>query len=113
MVNLGDIRVEPTGEGTATIHLRGEFDMSNVREVEAVAYEHLGAGVRTLCLDLHDVVFMDSSMLNLMVNLRKRLAERGGTFQIQPNLEIEKLLEITGLGGLFDLAQYGDAQPDR
>jgi anti-sigma B factor antagonist len=109
-VSLGEIRVDATGEHAATIHLSGEFDLSNVRKVEAVAYEHVGAGVRELCLDLHDVSFMDSSMLNLLVNLRKRLAQRGGSFRIQPNLEVEKLLEITGLGGLFELVEDPDEQ---
>jgi anti-anti-sigma factor len=110
-VSLGEIRVEATGEGSATIQLRGEFDQSNVREVEAVAFGHIGAGARDLCLDLHDVTFMDSSMRNLLVNLRKRLSERRGNFQIQPNLEVEKLLEMTGLGGLFDLSALPDETP--
>jgi hypothetical protein len=47
---------------------------------------------------------MDSSMLNLMVNLRKRLISRRGDLSVQPNMQVQKLLEISGLGGLFDLA---------
>lgn len=90
-------------DGTATISLRGEFDLSNVRDVEAAAFEAVGAGVRDLCLNVREVTFMDSSMLNLLVNLRKHLRDRGGEFRIQPNVEITQLLELTGLGGLFEL----------
>jgi anti-sigma B factor antagonist len=96
-VNLGKFSVERKDE-TATIHLRGEFDLSNVRDVEACAFELVGARVRELCLDVHEVTFMDSSMLNLLVNLRRRLQERRGEFRVEPNLQITKLLELSGLG---------------
>ena len=102
-MNLGEFDVE-VSDGTATITLRGEFDLSNVREVEAVAYEQLGAGVRNLRLNVREVAFMDSSMLNLLVNLRRRLCERGGQLTIEPNADVTKLLELTGLGDLFALA---------
>lgn len=99
---LGELDVELREDG-ATIRLRGEFDLSNVRDVERAALEQLDTGVRELCLDVHEVTFMDSSMLNLLVELRRRLHTRRGELRIQPNLEITKLLELTGLGDLFDL----------
>jgi anti-anti-sigma factor len=104
---LGEFDVEVHGE-RATIRLRGEFDLSNVREVEAAAFEQTDSGVRDLCLDLHEVTFMDSTMLNLLVDLRKRLGDRGGEFRIQPNVEMATLLKLTGLSGLFDLVESSD-----
>ena len=92
-------------DGSATINLRGEFDLSNVRDVEAAAFEAVGAGVRELCVNVREVTFMDSSMLNLLVNLRKRLRERGGQLRIQPNVQVTQLLELTGLGDLFELVE--------
>lgn len=106
-MTLGEIALEASGPRAARLRLIGEFDLSNVREVEALAYEQIGAGVRDLCFDLQAVTFIDSSMLNLLVNLHKRLATRGGTLTLDPNLEIEKLLEMTGLLALFQLAGPG------
>jgi anti-sigma B factor antagonist len=115
-VNLGEFSVERKDE-TATIHLRGEFDLSNVRDVEACAFELVGARVRELCLDVHEVTFMDSSMLNLLVNLRRRLQERRGEFRVEPNLQITKLLELSGLGsrssGVVPHPGRGVAKPTR
>lgn len=101
-MSLGEFEVE-VSDGAATITLRGEFDLSNVRELEAVADEQVAAG-RSLCLNVSEVTFMDSSMLNLLVNLRKKLRERGGRLTIRPNVQVTQLLELTGLGDLFELA---------
>lgn len=109
-MSLGEFSVEQEDQA-ATIHLRGEFDLSNVREIEAAAFELVEAGVRELCLDLYEVSFVDSSMLNLLVNLRKRLRARGGAFRVEPNLQITKLLELTGLGELFDLVDSPPGGP--
>jgi anti-anti-sigma factor len=92
------------GPEPVTLRLSGEFDLANVAEVESVAGAAIDSGARHVCLDLDDVTFMDSSMLNLMVNLRKRLISRRGDLSVQPNMQVQKLLEISGLGGLFDLA---------
>ena len=46
-VDLGSFEIAQTN-GAATITLRGEFDLSNVREVEAAAFEAVGGGVREL-----------------------------------------------------------------
>jgi anti-sigma B factor antagonist len=101
--DAGEIAVVD-GPEVVTLQLSGEFDLGNVRDVERVADDLITAGARNMCLDVHAVTFMDSTMLNLMVNLRKRLVAHGGELSIQPNVHIKKLLEITGLGDLFDLA---------
>lgn len=98
----GRIAVHGDGE-VATLLLSGEFDLANVGEVEAAADGAIRAGAQRICLDLHAVTFMDSSMLNLMVNLRNRLAKRSGRLTIEPSMQIRKLLEISGLGELFEL----------
>ena len=68
-----------------------------------VAHGLLGRGVRELCIDLHELSFVDSSMLNVLVNVRASLRSRGGNLRIQPNMTISMLLEVAGLGELFDL----------
>jgi anti-anti-sigma factor len=111
-LELGRITVEHTDGESVRIALAGEFDLSNVREVEAAAYDSLGPEVRKVCVDLHEVTFMDSSMLNLLVNLRKRLLQRRGELVIQPSIRIAELLEISGLGGLFDLVDPSPGPPE-
>src|SRR3954451_23799499 len=101
-MTLGQTRIERDG-GTVRLVLTGEFDLSNVREVEAAAYEALEAGMTDLCIDVTGVRFMDSSMLNLLVELQRRLGHRRGTLSVHPNLQMSQLLELSGLADLFNL----------
>jgi anti-sigma B factor antagonist/stage II sporulation protein AA (anti-sigma F factor antagonist) len=103
-VDLGSFDIARR-DGAATITLRGEFDLSNVRQVEAATFDAIGEGARDLCLDVREVTFMDSSMLNFLVDLRRWLHKRGGEVRIQPNVGVSQLLELTGLGDLFDLVE--------
>lgn len=74
----------------AYVALRGELDISNVPELQAVLDGHLEAGRRVLRLDTRDVTFMDSSVLGAIVTAHRRCTELHAT------------LILTGVGGIVD-----------
>ncbi|MGW3360321.1 STAS domain-containing protein [Streptomyces bungoensis] len=83
------------------ITVRGEIDMQTCPEVAQAAFNTPLNGKR-LYLDLSGVAFMDSSGLNLLVLLRRRLHAEGGHLAVtglQP--QPARLLEITQTYALF------------
>ncbi|MFF8594539.1 STAS domain-containing protein [Streptomyces sp. NPDC015220] len=77
------------------ITVRGDIDLETCPELtRAAAVAPLGGN--SLCLDLADVPFMDSSGLNLLILLRQRLDAEGGRLTVtglQP--QPTRLLELT------------------
>jgi anti-anti-sigma factor len=83
--------------------LTGEFDMANVPELERIVHEALERRSE-LVIDLERVTFMDSQMLHLLVRLHHEMGARRGTLRLRPNVNVRQLLELSGLTGLFEIA---------
>lgn len=61
------------------------------------------SGVRRLVVDLSETSYIDSSGFGVLVAANKKLRERTGAVIIlrKPRGEVAQMLEITGLGTLF------------
>ena len=82
-------------DGTRIIHAKGEIDMATAPQLAAVLAQ---CGITSVCVDLTDVTFMDSSGLGVLLRAHKRAAERNVELMIAnaaPN--VMKVLEITNL----------------
>lgn len=94
------------------IIVSGEMDLQTYpAPAEATAVIPLAG--KTLYLDLSGVPFMDSSGLNLLITLRRRLRAEGGRLavtglQTQP----ERLLQLTQTSELFTVIPSGTAGSD-
>jgi anti-anti-sigma factor len=83
------------------ITVRGEIDLQTCPQLAQAAFI-IPLGGKPLYLDLAGVSFMDSSGLNLLVLLRRRLQAEGGRLAVtglQP--QPARLLQITGAYDLF------------
>jgi anti-anti-sigma factor len=93
------------------ITVRGEMDLHTCPQLaRAAAVTPLGG--KPLYLDVSGVPFMDSSGLNLLVSLRRRLDAEGSRLAItglQP--QPTRLLQITGASDLF-AAEAADGAAD-
>ena len=95
---------EPTIEATwptsevALVVLSGEQDMGSAREVEDAMREALQS-CGHLVVDLSAVQFIDSSIINLLVQMRREAAEQGCAFNLvlQDAPPIERTMEICGV----------------
>jgi anti-anti-sigma factor len=91
------------GPATLRVIARGEFDLANVATVERAIADERGANTREATIDLSDVTFMDSKMLEYLVRLHRSLAARRAHLRLHPNLNARKLLALTGLDALLEL----------
>ena len=98
--------VTTTMDGAAaTVAVDGELDLATVEELDAALSQVESNGSTTLCLDLANVRFMDSTGLRCLLRARRRAEEGGRSFTLT-NLPagVERLFDVTGVGRIFEIA---------
>ncbi len=101
-----DLRVVRTATARCASCPRGELDIATAPQLEqAIAEATTDAGAE-LVLDLRELTFMDSTGLrDARAGQRCRPSRRGTTLSIwRGSRQIERVLEISGLGALLPLA---------
>jgi anti-sigma B factor antagonist len=92
------------GGGGGVIAVRGEIHMSTAPELSALLSDALGRGMTSLVLDLSEVEFIDSTGLSVLLNVLRRLTQRGGALAVVcTNPTVLRLFEITRLESTFDI----------
>lgn len=94
--------------------LRGDVDLNNSPELRVTLLEAMGKSpTRQLVLNLHQVMYMDSSAIAVLVEMLQKLRKGGGRVvlsNVQPR--VRGLLEIARLDSIFALvADEADAGP--
>jgi anti-sigma B factor antagonist len=76
----------------------GEMDLATVPVVDAQLAELWAVGFTRIVLDLHDVTFLDSTGLRLLMSWHERSASDGIGFAVIPGPPgVQRLLELTGV----------------
>jgi anti-anti-sigma factor len=85
-----------TGE-PPLLRVSGDLDLDGVAAVRAVLLDALGPG--ELAVDLHDVRYVSSAGVAMLVELTARARARGASLVLQVSAEspVARLLELTGL----------------
>lgn len=81
----------------------GEIDISNANAL-ALGIEDLGD--RRLVVDLTEVTFIDSTGLRGLVGLAESIAPRRLSLRINQGSQVDRLLAITALDGLFLVSRH-------
>ena len=103
-----DLRVVRDGRSMRIVP-SGELDIATTPELEQVLDEAAADGVTEIVLDLRELTFMDSTGLRALAQANSRAGERGVMLSIiRGPRQIERVLEISGLGSLLPLV---DAPP--
>jgi anti-sigma B factor antagonist len=98
-----ELTVAEADDGIA-VSVRGEVDIHTCAELEKTLTELADRGIRRITVDLSGVAFIDSSGLRALVVGHKALQGQGGTLVVaNPSATTARLLEVTGLDGLFDI----------
>jgi anti-anti-sigma factor len=99
--------LEVTVSQMAVVTLRGEIDLAGLDDLQSAIEPHLAQG-QTVVLDLSDVTFADSTLLNVLNRARNKASDRSGALLVRnPSPVVRRLLS---LGDLDDLVQ---AEADR
>ena len=97
-------------EETHVIAVTGEIDLFTAPEFKQRMSALIDAGRSRLVVDLSETTFIDSSSLGVLIGAHRRLKLRGGVLLVVCASEaIAKTFKITGLDGVFTLADSVDA----
>jgi anti-anti-sigma factor len=96
---LGGVQIDREGDEPAwVVHLTGEHDLATV---DALRDQLAGVpGTDALVVDLSDTVFLDSSILGVIVEAHARSAGGGGRFGlvVPEGSFAARLVDLAGLG---------------
>jgi anti-sigma B factor antagonist len=90
-----------------TLALRGELDIATVDRVRTALADQAGASATAVVVDLHDLTFIDSSGVRLLLELNAPAGGRPPVRFTRPSPVATRLLELTGVGDLLSW-QTGD-----
>lgn len=109
-MSIPSFGIQVVRNGSATrIAPAGELDIATTPALERAIDDATGEGA-ALVLDLRELTFMDSTGLRTLAQTNARAADEGFEFSIvRGSRQIERVLEISGLGALLPLV---DAPPD-
>lgn len=92
--------------GVPVVSISGEVDVATAPILRDRLQELAAGGASTVVVDLHDMTFLDSTGLGVLVGALKRSREGGGElYLVAAQPRILKLLDITGLIGVFSLRE--------
>jgi anti-anti-sigma factor len=94
--------VRPDG---VVLAIAGELDISNIAHVKAALDRALAAAGPTVCLDLREVEYADSTFMREIARAHSSAAAAGKTLTlvVAPLGSVHRILEVTGL-----LSMLGD-----
>lgn len=97
-MQMFDAQISVDGDGTVTVALSGEVDLSvedDLTEVIVAA----SSGARVLRLDLSGLSFIDACGASVLTRCGLELAEAGGRLRIVAwSPQVQRVLEVVGLG---------------
>jgi anti-anti-sigma factor len=108
LFGTGALDTTSSGPDSVRLALLGEFDRTNVGELEAAVLAVLRRPVRFVDLDLTAVSFVDARFLTALVGFLQEIEDRHGRLRLYANRSIHRTLEIAGLAPLFDIVDQSD-----
>jgi anti-sigma B factor antagonist len=97
-------------DGRTVIAVSGEIDIATVDEVAAVVREELMAG--PVSLDLHELSFMDSSGLRMLLDLLRQSEQAGWSLTIGSELR-QNVRQLLDVAGIIDVLPFDGDGPSR
>ena len=101
----GAIRVNSETDGIVALCLEGDFDLANA----AVLRDHIDSALETgkhLIVDLSEATFIDSSVINVLLNGAKAVAGRNQSvvLEVATALVVERALELVAIESVLPRA---------
>ena len=90
------------------VSISGEIDIATVDEVAAAVREDLVAG--PVSLDLHELSFMDSSGLRMLLGLLRESEQAGWSLTIGNELH-QNVRRLLTMAGILDMLPFDGGEP--
>lgn len=103
-LGVSPVRDVERGHEWTLLVLAGELDLHSSQALgEAIARER-ERGAERLVLDLHDVTFLDSTALRVLLVTRSQLRDAGGeVVLLAPTKEVRRTLDVSGVSRLLTI----------
>lgn len=99
--------VEHRGDAVV-VRLADELDLYNAHLVRDALLEATDRNPERLIVDLSEVVFVDSTVLGVLIEVRSRLANSRGFLLVSPGVATRRALAISGLDRQFGVHESLD-----
>jgi anti-anti-sigma factor len=102
---MDDIRLERPAAGTAVVVFEGEHDLTSRPELEELLTSLIGENGHVVA-DLSEAEFVDSTIINLLVQAKREASERDCAFRLQMGTQsiVRRVFEVTGVLDALDCA---------
>jgi anti-anti-sigma factor len=105
MRETDDIRIEHPAAGAAVVVFSGEHDLSTRSDLEELIASLIREN-RVVVADLSGAEFVDSTIINLLVQAKRDASEQDCMFRLQMGTQaiVRRIFEVTGVLDLLDCA---------
>jgi len=107
---LAEVQFRDARGDTVVATVAGEIDGSNAAEVRRAVAERVPTTARSLVVDLSQTVYVDSTGVELLFELARRLASRRQNFTlvVPPGSGVRRVLELCDIGSVGALVETLD-----
>ena len=90
--------------GVSIFNLQGRIDASNSNQIHEKIMDEIESGANDIVINFAEVSYISSAGLRILVYTSKTMKKKSGTLSIcAMSKNIEKIFQISGLMGLFDV----------
>ena len=94
-------------DGSWLVTLHGELDLAAVPGFRSATQEALRDGWTDLIVDLQHVEFIDSAGIGVLIGLRRRTVEAGGSLTLRASEQVSSVLSMSNVDALFNVDPVG------
>jgi anti-anti-sigma factor len=103
------MQVEPVASGVVKVILEGRLDITGAGVID-LQFNAIAGSHRGVVVDLANVSFLASIGIRMLLLGAKAVQRRGGVFVLlNPVVEVEKVLEVTGVTELMPIYRESEA----
>lgn len=101
-----EIRTNRMDPGILKVEVSGEMDLYNSHELKTLLTDHIESGREPLLLDLHDLTYIDSSGISVLLYAFTQCKKRQlGLVFLNIRGSVKRVIELTSLSGFFPIAE--------
>jgi len=90
-------------ENTLTVNIKGRIDMMSAPEFGVRVNEELTPEISNIILNFANVDYLSSLGLRMLLELQKKVSEKGSLKLLNVNDNIMEIFEVTGFANILDI----------
>lgn len=108
---LAEVKFMEPRSDTVVATIEGEVDGSNAAELRRAVADRVPSAARSLIMDLSATTYIDSTGVELLFELARRLSARRQIFSlvVPPDTGVRKVLELCDIGSVAVLVESREA----